>query len=225
MSAIPAIHVLHEDNHCLVVAKPAGLLTMGDATGDVTLLDQAKDYLRRAYHKPGEVFLGVVHRLDRPVSGVVLFARTSKAAARLSAQFREHRVEKRYLALVTGQVQPPEGTLVQRLLKDAATNTVRVVSAKTMGGQDCELGYRLIRRQGETSLLEIAPRTGRGHQIRVQLAHQGWPIVGDRKYGSPVPFHTGQIALHAHALTFEHPTQRVPITVTTPPPSTWPRTV
>ncbi len=221
-----ALQILYEDNHCLVLNKPAGVLTMGDQTGDVTLLDQAKAYIQQKYQKPGAVFLGVVHRLDRPVSGVVLYARTSKAASRLSEQFREHRVEKVYWAAVTGRVTQAAGELVQELVKDPATNTVRVVPQPTSQSQSCRLAFRRLGQYGSgqhgpVSLLEIRPQTGRSHQIRVQLASQGWSIVGDRKYGSQSPFAAGQIALHARALTFEHPTQRTPVTVECPPPATW----
>ncbi len=215
------LRVLYEDNHCLAVAKPAGMLTMGDATGDETLLEHAKAYVQEAYQKPGAVFLGVVHRLDRPVSGVVLFARTSKAASRLSEQFREHRVEKVYWAVVTGHVDERAGDLVQELEKNPATNVVRVVRQPTPRSQTCRLSYRRLEQRRDVTLVEIRPETGRSHQIRVQLAHQGWSIVGDRKYGGTGDFPAGQIALHARSLTFEHPTQHVSIMVTSAPPASW----
>lgn len=215
------LKVLFEDNHCLAVVKPAGMLTMGDATGDTTLLDHAKAYIQGTYHKPGAVFLGVVHRLDRPVSGVVLFARTSKAASRLSEQFREHRVEKVYWAVVTGRVDNEAGELVQELEKNPATNVVRVVPRPTPRSQSCRLTYRRVEQRRDVTLVEIRPQTGRSHQIRVQLAHQGWSIVGDRKYGGTGDFPAGQIALHARSLKFEHPTQRIPITVTSELPARW----
>ncbi|OYW24998.1 MAG: hypothetical protein B7Z55_00595 [Planctomycetales bacterium 12-60-4] len=215
------LQVLYEDNHCLAVAKPAGLLTMGDATGDTTLLEHAKAYIQQKYQKPGAVFLGVVHRLDRPVSGVVLFARTSKAASRLSEQFREHRIEKVYWAVVAGTVTPVQGELVQELEKNPSTNVVHVVDRATARSQPCRLNYRKLAQYRAVSLIEVRPETGRSHQIRVQLAHQGWPIVGDRKYGGPPDFTAGQIALHARALTFDHPTQHTPTTVQCAPPATW----
>jgi 23S rRNA pseudouridine1911/1915/1917 synthase len=176
---------LFEDNHCLAVDKPAGLLTMGDSSGDPTLVDAARDYLRRKYNKPGNVFVGVVHRLDRPVSGVVLFARTSKGASRLSEQFRLRTVEKTYHALVEGNVSPPEGILRDRLVKDRARNVVAVVDEDDDDGQDCVLAYRRLRKSGRLTLVEIRPETGRSHQIRVQLSNHGWPIAGDQKFYWP----------------------------------------
>ncbi len=214
--------VLFEDNHVLAVHKPAGLLTMGDRTGDATLVELAKAYLKEKYHKPGDVFLGVVHRIDRPVSGVVLFARTSKAAARLSAQFRDHTIQKTYLAWVEGRVREPSGTLIHWLKKDRTANQVSVVAAGTAGAQECVLDYRRVETHGPRTLVEITPRTGRSHQIRVQLSAAGWPIAGDAKYGAKLPWPDG-IALHAAAITFDHPTKHEPVTVEAPPPATWER--
>lgn len=209
--------VLYEDNHCLAVNKPAGLLTMGDQTGAPTLVEAAKAYLKEKYHKPGEVFLGVVHRLDRPVSGVVLFARTSKAAARLSAQFRERTVNKTYLAIVEGRVTEPSAALEHWLRKDHQTNQVSVVAPGTPGAQECFLNYRRLKSLGSRTLLEISPQTGRSHQIRVQLSAQGWPIAGDRKYGARTTWPDG-IALQAQRLVFQHPTKGNAITVVAPVP-------
>jgi 23S rRNA pseudouridine1911/1915/1917 synthase len=215
---IDPLRVLYEDNHCLAVDKPAGLLTMGDRTGEPTLVDAAREYLRIKYHKPGNVFVGVVHRLDQPVSGIVLFARTSKGASRLSEQFRARTVEKTYLALVEGNVSPPKGILKDCLAKDRTRNKVAVVDDDS--GQECELGYQRLRKIGRLTLVGICPHTGRSHQIRVQLSSRGWPIAGDRKYGSNVSA-TGFIALHASALTFEHPTTRQSITIRSDIPDTW----
>ncbi len=195
---------------------------MGDHTGEPTLVDAARDYLRQKYNKPGNVFVGVVHRLDRPVSGVVLFARTSKAASRLSEQFRVRSVEKTYLAIVEGSVSPVEGVLQDRLVKDRVRNVVAVVGEDDDDGQDCVLGYRRLRKWGRLTLVEIHPQTGRSHQIRVQLAAQGWPIAGDRKYGSKV-FVEGFIGLHASSLTFLHPVTRQPVFVTAQLPDGWTR--
>jgi len=206
------LRLLYEDNHCVAAFKPAGLLTVGDRTGDVSLVDLVRDDLRRRYQKPGNVFVGVVHRLDRPVAGVVLFARTSKAASRLAEQFRTGRVSKVYQALVEGRVTTPAGELVDRLVKDRQTNTVRRVTATSPQSRQSSLTFRRLKTFRETTLLEIEPRTGRSHQIRVQLAAAGYPIVGDRKYGSKRPFAEG-IALRAVRLVFEHPVRKVPITV------------
>jgi 23S rRNA pseudouridine1911/1915/1917 synthase len=213
--------VLFEDNHCLAVLKPARLLTAGDETGDESLLEQAKAYLKAKYAKPGNVFLGLVHRLDRPVSGVVLMARTSKGAARLSEQFRAGTVRKVYLAIVEGHVAAAEGELRDWLVKNEATNVVRVVSPGTAGGKQSVLRYRRLKSGRGGTLLEVTPLTGRSHQIRVQLAHAGHPIRGDSKYGST---HRGggTITLHAQSLTFEHPVCREPMTVSAPMPDEWP---
>ena len=219
MSA-PLLKILYEDNHCLVVEKPPGLLTMGDHTGEPTLVDAARDYLRHKYNKPGNVFVGVVHRLDRPVSGVVLFARTSKAASRLSEQFRVRSVEKTYLALVEGNVSPAQGRLENRLSKDRTRNLVSVVSDDDDDGQACVLSYKRIQKIGRYTLVHVHPETGRSHQIRVQLAEQGWPIVGDRKYGSKTAA-DGWIALHAESLSFFHPVSREMLTITANPPNAW----
>jgi 23S rRNA pseudouridine1911/1915/1917 synthase len=206
------LEVLFEDNHLLVVNKPAGVLTMGDRTGDGTLVELAKQYLKTKYHKPADVFLGVVHRLDRPVSGIVIFARTSKAAARLSTQFRERSIEKTYLALVDGIVMQPAGTLRHWLVKNRDSNRVSVVADDVREAREGVLDFRLIRIVGARTLLEIQPQTGRSHQIRVQLAAQDWPIVGDVKYGSKSAW-PGGIALHAHRIAFDHPTRSERITV------------
>jgi len=212
--------ILYEDNHCLVVNKPSRMLTVGDQTQDVNLLDLAKDYLKRKYNKPGDVFLGVVHRLDRPVSGIVLFARTSKSAARLAEQFRVRTMHKVYWTLVTGNVDPPAGALNDWLFKDRDDNFTTVVPPDTPGAKPCVLNYRRLGTCGATTLLEIQPETGRSHQIRVQLAARGWSILGDRKYGSN---HSGggSIALHAAELTFEHPTLKQAVRVRVNPPEGW----
>lgn len=215
------LSILYEDNHCLAVAKPAGWLTMGDATGDRTLLDAAKQYIKDKYAKPGEVFLGVVHRLDRPVSGVVLYARTSKAAARFSEQFRTHSVEKVYLAAVTGHKIPAAGELYDWLLKDEASNRSRSVKPQTPGALECRLAFERVSQHDRGSLLIIRPQTGRSHQIRVQLATRGWSILGDSKYGGTKEFLPHAIGLHAWQLTVEHPTRKEPLTISCPLPPGW----
>ena len=232
------LQVLLEDNHCLAVLKPSGMLTMGDRTEDVSVVDLAREYLRRKYDKPGKVFVGVVHRLDRPVSGVLLLARTSKGAARLSEQFRKHSVQKVYQCVVEGRPPQREGELVDWLAKDEATNVSRVVGEgrgargekgrrqKAEGvevdAKESRLRYRLLNSAGGLSLLEIELLTGRSHQIRVQLASRGMPICGDAKYGSRTKLE-GWLALHAASLTFEHPTRAESITVVAPHPAEWKR--
>lgn len=200
--------------------KPAGMLTVGDKTGDRTLLQLARQYVREKYRKPGDVYLGVVHRLDRPVSGVVLFARTSKAAARLSEQFRTGRVQKLYLAWVEGAPTKPAGTMTDLLIKDEQRNVTRTAPADATDSRTAELAYRTLKRTAAASLLEIVPRTGRSHQIRVQLASRGLPIIGDVKYGARGA-QAGQISLHATRLTFEHPTRHEPVSVHAEPPPEW----
>lgn len=220
------LNVLYEDNHCLAVDKPAGLLTQGDATGEPCALDEARAYLKERYAKPGNVFVGLVHRLDRPTSGVLLLARTSKGAARLSEQFREGTVEKVYWAVVEGRPAADEGEWADTLWKDTRTNVVSVVPAGTPGGLPAALGYRVLGRRADASLLELRPRTGRSHQIRVQLAARGLPILGDRKYGasSTVLALDGKprVALHARSLRFSHPTRPEAIEVTSSVPADWP---
>ncbi len=217
-----ALTVLYEDNHCLAVLKPARMLTVGDESDDVSLLEYARQYIKRKYNKPGDVFLGVVHRLDRPVSGAVLFARTSKAAGRLAEQFRQRTVRKVYHALVEGNVSAREGERTDWLLKNRDSNVVTSVSPETPGARKATLKFRRIARRGNCTLLEVEPLTGRSHQIRVQLAGMGHPICGDRKYGAKTRM-GGSIALHAAELTFEHPTLREPVTVSAPDPESWER--
>jgi len=215
------IEVLYEDNHCLAVVKPGGLLIAGDNTGDETLLDIGKQYIKVKYEKPGEVFLGNVHRLDRPVSGVALLARTSKAAARLAEQFRENTVEKIYHCWVNGVPKQTQQTLTDWLLKSTNRNTVKVVPAGTEGARDAKLTYRVLEVAGRRSLLEVQLHTGRSHQIRVQLSSRGWPILGDVKYGGPRCNDRSILALHARSLLFQHPTRKEPLFVDAPVPPSW----
>lgn len=217
-------HILFEDNHCLVVEKPAGILTMGDETGDENMVQLAMDDLKIRHQKPGNVYVGLVHRLDRPVSGVLLLAKTSKAASRLSAQFREREPEKTYLAIVEGQLNPAAGELVNWLIKDQERNHTRVTSPQTPGAKQARLRYRqletLVMPEGARTMVEVQPMTGRSHQIRVQLAHDGAPILGDLRYGSKTPLGK-MIALHARSLTFEHPVQKQRLMICAPLPSDW----
>jgi 23S rRNA pseudouridine1911/1915/1917 synthase len=213
MLPAPQLRVLYEDNHLLAVLKPPGIATQGAATGKASLVSQAKEYLRRKYRKPGNVFLGVVSRLDASTSGVVIFARTSKAAARLSEQLRERRVEKIYWALVEGIIEPAAGELVDYLAKDEAEQKMTVVRKQHPGAQEAKLSYRLQKKLNGVSLVEITLETGRKHQIRVQFAARQHPILGDKKYGSKREFPAG-IALHCRRLVIEHPTKKTPLELT-----------
>jgi 23S rRNA pseudouridine1911/1915/1917 synthase len=212
--------VLYEDNHVLVLNKPAGLPTMGVAADRESLLERARQYVKLRYQKPGNVYLGAMSRLDAPVSGVLLFARTSKAAARLTAQFAAHTVDKTYWAIVTGDVSPPAGRLVGFVKKDERHRKMHWVSAAQEGAQEARLSYRLQRATPLGTLLEVSLETGRKHQIRLQLAHEGWPVVGDRKYGSRALFPLG-IALHSRRLVFTHPTRDERIEIVAPLPASW----
>lgn len=212
--------ILYEDNHLLVVNKPAGLATMGAKPGKPTLLAEAKKYIAEKYSKPGNVYLGVVSRLDAPVTGVLTIARTSKAAKRLTEAFRERRVEKIYWAVVPGRVDPPTGELVDHVRKHERHRKVLVVSEAAHGAQLAKLRYQTLACERGKSLLEVQLETGRKHQIRVQLAERSHAIVGDRKYGSELPFASG-IALHSRSIAFEHPVKKTPLTITADPPKSW----
>lgn len=214
--------VLYLDNHLLVVHKPAGLLVQADATGDPDLLTLGKAFLKSTFDKPGNVFLGLVHRLDRPVSGVVVLARTSKAAARLSDQFRRRAPDKRYLALVEGRLEG-EGRREDWLAK--IDRHVRVVAPGHPQGKRAELRWQALaterRKDGDVSLVEVELVTGRAHQIRVQLDALGHPILGDLRYGATREFDGRNLALHSYRLEVEHPTKREPMTFTALPPVAW----
>jgi len=218
----PPFPILYEDNHLLAVVKPAMLPTMGVPAGVPNLLEMLKDYLRKKYDKPGNVYLGVVSRLDAPVPGVVLLARTSKAAARLSKQFRDREVEKTYLAIVSGRIEPPAGRCEDWICKDERHRRVFVVGEGRLGAQKAQLSYRTIGELARGWLLEIRPRTGRKHQIRVQLSHRGHPVLGDRKYGSRQPFPAG-IGLLARHLAVPHPVREERVNLIAPVPPAWRR--
>lgn len=223
-----ALQVLFEDNHCLAVCKPAPLLTQGVPPGIPTLEAMAKAYLKERYHKVGNVYLGIPHRLDRPVSGVVLFARSTKAAQRLAEQFRDRTVTKIYWAAVEGSVEPDEGAWEDWLLKLPEEARSERVEAGTPGARRARLQYRVLSKTADSTLLELRPETGRMHQIRLQAATRGWPVRGDVLYGAKQPFgpevelpRERVIALHARQLTFLHPIRYEPITVTAPLPKLW----
>ena len=219
------IEVLYEDNHVLAVNKPAGLLVHGDETGDATLADMAKAYIKEKYNKPGNVFVGVVHRLDRPVSGVVLLAKTSKALARMNELFRSNKTQKTYLALTTSKPPKSQDRLVHWLVKDAARNTTKAFARENKSGLRAELSYTLLASQQGYTLLQVNPVTGRPHQIRVQLASQGCPIAGDLRYGAPAPMSDKSICLHAFQLAFIHPVQQMPVVIRAPLPAQAPWTL
>jgi len=204
--------VLFEDNHLLVVNKSAGVLVQGDATGDVPLVELCKQYIKEKYDKPGEVFLGVIHRLDRPVSGVVVLARTSKALERMNAMFREKETQKTYFAVVKKRPPQPEGVLIHWLQKDEKKNKTTVFKNETKGALRSELSYKLLGTTHGHWLLEVNPVTGRPHQIRAQLASMGCVIMGDLKYGDDEPNPDGSIYLHARRLTFVHPVKKKKVT-------------
>jgi 23S rRNA pseudouridine1911/1915/1917 synthase len=216
------LEVLYEDNHLLAVNKPAGLATMGTPGDRPTLLSLAKQYVKQRYAKPGNVYLGVMSRLDAPVTGVVLLARTSKAARRLTEQFRTHRVEKVYWALVEGIVEPAAGDCMDWIGPDDRHRCMHIVSAASPGAKQCRLAYRRLAVIGRDSVLEVLLQTGRKHQIRLQLADRGHPVLGDRKYGSLRRFGCG-IALHARRLMVIHPVKADRLELAAPLPSTWPR--
>jgi 23S rRNA pseudouridine1911/1915/1917 synthase len=210
--------VVYEDNHLLIVNKSSGVLVQGDETGDIPLVELCKDYIGKKYQKPGAVFLGVVHRLDRPVSGLVVFARTSKALERMNALFREKQTQKTYWAIVKNKPPREEDTLVHWLLKDEKKNKTTAFIRETPGALRSELSYRIIVQVEGHWLLEVNPITGRPHQIRVQLASMNCPIKGDVKYGYPEPNEDASICLHARRLSFVHPVKKEKVSFEAPLP-------
>lgn len=214
--------ILFEDNHLLIVNKQPGQLAQGDRTGDETLVDSLKAYLKEKYNKPGEVFLGVVHRLDRPTSGAIIFARTSKALARLNEMLKQRTIKKTYWAITNKLPGAEEGTLKHHLLRHGSANVSKVVSPKHKLGKEAILHYKLLNRQGEYYLLEIDLQTGRHHQIRAQLSAMKSPIVGDLKYGYRKPNKDSSICLHARKIEFVHPVSKEKLSITAPLPKTQP---
>jgi 23S rRNA pseudouridine1911/1915/1917 synthase len=211
------LRVLYEDNHLLGLFKPAGVLVQGDRTGDMTLMDIAKQYIKDAYKKPGNVYLGLVHRLDRPVSGVVLYARTSKAASRVVKEFQSRRVDKRYLAITTGRVPQDSGELTCYIERVRMKSRVAARASDT--AKESILTYQVLARGHGMNLLEINPKTGRHHQIRLQLSELGCPVVGDVKYGAREMLPDKSIALHAGMLAVNHPTRDIVVRIEAPPPA------
>ncbi len=215
-----SLNVIYEDNHLLVVNKDAGVLVQGDATGDVPLVELGKQYIKEKYGKPGAVFLGVVHRLDRPVSGVVVLARTSKALERMNELFRDRETTKTYWAVVTTKPRQESGTLIHWLSKDEKKNKTTAYTRETLGALRSELNYRIIAQSEGQWLLEVNPITGRPHQIRVQLASMGCTIKGDLKYGAEAANADGSICLHARRLEFIHPVKKEKLLLEAPLPPT-----
>lgn len=219
------VKVLYEDNHIIAVVKPAGVLTQGDKSGDESLMDIVKDYLKEKYKKTGNVFLGLVHRLDRPVSGIILFAKTSKGASRLSEQFRNHEIEKIYQAIVIGRPNESRGVLTNFLSKDEKTLKAkangRLSSAETDGGREAVLYYDVVSSNDKYSLLKIKLETGKFHQIRAQLSFAGYPILGDVKYGAKSALPDKSIALCATEISFKTATENKVIKLSILLPKEW----
>lgn len=209
------VSIYYEDNHLLILEKPPNLPAQADNSGDADVLTLGKQYIAETYHKPGAVYLGLVHRLDRPVGGLMVLARTSKAAARLSAQVREKLLRRLYLAMVQGET-PEEGTLHDFLQKDAKQNTSSVVPPDTLGAKEASLSFRRVAVRDGLSLVLVKLHTGRSHQIRVQFAHAGFPLWGDARYGGGRPGQ--QIALWGAGLALVHPTKALCIEVSSDPP-------
>lgn len=220
--------IIHIDNHLLAANKPAGLPSQPDESGDPSLADWAKAYLKREFSKPGQVYLALLHRLDRPTSGVVLMARTEKAAGRMADLFRRREVEKRYLALVECRADPGGGKTLRSFLAPAANGSMREHPSERPGAREARLSYRTLGQCGGKALLEINLGTGVKHQIRCQLAGIGLPVTGDFRYGAfgetarPEAVAEGRaILLHAHRVRFVHPVRREPAALTAPPPGHW----
>lgn len=220
MDSFAPVQILYEDNHVLAAVKPPGVLSQADAGGAADMLTVLKGYLKEKYQKPGKVFLGLVHRLDRPVGGVMVFAKTSKCAARLSAQIRNREVSKSYLAVVAGRPPAAQGSLCGNLLKDRKTN-VASLTADEQAGKPVVLHYELAAYEAvcDLALLRIRLDTGRPHQIRVQLSAAGCPVYGDRKY-NPAARNgpRADVALWSYSYAFCHPTTRAPLVITAAPP-------
>ena len=212
------LQVLFEDNHILAVNKRAGDIVQGDKTGDMPLSDIAKIYLKNKYNKPGNVFLGVVHRIDRPTSGVVMFAKTSKALVRLNEMLRQKKIDKTYWAIVKNKPKNPTGTLIHYLKKNSRNNKTTVYDQPQSGAKKAVLHYKHLASSDNYHLLEIDLETGRPHQIRAQLAKIGSPIKGDLKYGFSRSNPDGGISLHARRIKFLHPVKKEPVEIEAPLP-------
>jgi 23S rRNA pseudouridine1911/1915/1917 synthase len=214
-----SIQVIYEDNHIIAVNKRTSDIVQADKTGDVPLSDHVKQYIKKKFDKPGDVYLGVVHRIDRPVSGVVLFARTSKMAARLSELFQTKEIQKTYWAVVKDKPKNESGRLVHFLKKNEAKNMSKAFDKEQEGALRSELEYKILCSSDNYHLLEVRPITGRHHQIRVQLAAMGCPIKGDLKYGAKRSNENGGISLHARKVEFIHPVKNEPLVIIADPPN------
>jgi 23S rRNA pseudouridine1911/1915/1917 synthase len=210
--------ILYEDNHLIVVNKLCGELVQGDQTGDVTLADEVKEYLRITYKKKGNVYLGIPHRLDRPTSGIVVYSKTEKALIRLNEMFKGSSVKKQYWAIVDIMPNTAEGTLVHYIIRDTRTNKSVALPIERKGGKLAKLDYRVIAASTNYYLLEIDLHTGRHHQIRAQLAAIGLHIKGDLKYGFPRSNPDGGICLHARSISFTHPVKKEEVSLVADPP-------
>ena len=210
--------VLYEDNHLIAVKKEPGSIVQSDKTGDETLAEEVKAYIKRKYKKPGDVFLGIVHRLDRPVGGVIVFARTSKALIRMNELFREKKISKTYWAIVEEKPPREDGQLVNWLKKNQEKNRSRAYDIEVKDSKKAELTYRLMGRSKHYYYIEVHPKTGRHHQIRVQLAHLGCKIKGDVKYGAKRTNKDGSIHLFARSLSFIHPVKKEKLIIRSNPP-------
>lgn len=210
--------VLFEDNHIIAINKSAGQIVQGDKTGDTPLSEYVKQFLKIKYNKPGNVFAGVTHRIDRPVSGIVLFAKTSKALERLNQMFQEKKIKKTYLAVSRFKPEPENGTLVHYLVKNQKNNKSYAYEKEVHGSLKSELNYELVNKSDKYFLIKVDPKTGRHHQIRVQLAKMGCVITGDVKYGDKRANEDQSVCLHAYQIQFQHPVSKEEIRITAPLP-------
>lgn len=218
MSTVENLRVLYEDNHIIAVNKRNSDIIQSDSSGDTTLCDVVKAYVKWKYNKPGLAFIGTIHRLDRPVSGVVLYARTTKALNRLSNMFKYREMQKTYWAVVKDTPNPPEGRVVNYLWKDEKQNKTFAFSEPGPDRKESELSYKVIGRGDNYTFVEVYPKTGRHHQIRATLSSLGCPIKGDIKYGSRRTNDNASIHLHARKIEFIHPVKKTPICIIAPPP-------
>ncbi|HZH68173.1 MAG TPA: RNA pseudouridine synthase [Chitinophagales bacterium] len=214
-----SLSVLYEDNHLIIINKPVGALVQGDRTGDLPISETVKEFIKEKYNKPGDVFLGIIHRLDRPVSGLVIFARTSKALARMNQLFKDQLVKKTYWAVVQNPPHPIKGTIKTYTIKDRKVLKARMYDQLVKNSKECVLDYEVIQQSDRYYLVNVTPHTGRYHQIRAQLAHIGSPIKGDLKYGAKRSNPNSGIHLHARGLEFIHPVKGESIQIIAPVPT------